>query len=131
VLVSILCPSGTKGREITCDILNSTIKVHVRGSPILEGKLFAKVKADDSVWTLEDDDNGKSLEIELVKAEEHLLWKSVVEGKDSMNPFVEEQVNKKMMLERFQGEHAGFDFSGAEFTGQTPMDPKNFLRFDN
>ncbi len=61
------------------------------------------------------------LEIELVKAEEHSLWKSVIEGKgtillglkvlssingfrgDTINPFVEEDFKKKMMLERFQG----------------------------
>ena len=30
------------------------------------------------------------------------------------------------MLERFQEENPGFDFSGASFNGQVP-DPKNFM----
>jgi hypothetical protein len=31
-----------------------------------------------------------------------------------------------MLLERFQAEHPGFDFSGAEVTGAVP-DPRTFL----
>jgi hypothetical protein len=30
------------------------------------------------------------------------------------------------MIERFQAENPGFDFSGAEFTGNVP-DPKTFM----
>lgn len=33
---------------------------------------------------------------------------------------------KALMLERFQAEHAGFDFSGAEFSGAAP-DPQTFM----
>jgi hypothetical protein len=29
-------------------------------------------------------------------------------------------LKKKMMLERFQEEHPGFDFSGADFNGNVP-----------
>ena len=33
---------------------------------------------------------------------------------------------KTLMLERFQAEHPGFDFSGAEFSGAAP-DPRTFM----
>jgi len=33
---------------------------------------------------------------------------------------------KKLMLERFQAEHPGFDFSNAEFNGSVP-DPRTFM----
>lgn len=73
------------------------------------------------------EDSGKTLEIELVKAEEHSLWKSIIDGKglkkvksfflrllnfdeDIIDPFVEEDFKKKMMLERFQGEEMFHSF---------------------
>ncbi len=34
-----------------------------------------------------------------------------------MDPLREEAVKKEMMLERFQQENPGFDFSNAEFNG--------------
>ncbi|KOO22944.1 nudc domain-containing protein 2 [Chrysochromulina tobinii] len=36
------------------------------------------------------------------------------------------RVQKSLMLERFQAENPGFDFSGASFNGQVP-DPKSFM----
>ena len=38
----------------------------------------------------------------------------------TIDPFTREGEKKKMMLERFQEEHPGFDFSGAEFNGSVP-----------
>jgi len=37
------------------------------------------------------------------------------------------EIQKGLMLERFQSEHAGFDFSGATFNGNVP-DPKSFMK---
>ena len=41
--------------------------------------------------------------------------------------FSEQEINKKLMLERFQEEHPGFDFSGASFSGQAPSAPRFHL----
>ena len=38
-----------------------------------------------------------------------------------MNVLEEESLKKKLMLERFQEENPGFDFSGADFNGQVPQ----------
>eukprot|EP00008_Paramoeba_atlantica_P009236 CAMPEP_0201485524 /NCGR_PEP_ID=MMETSP0151_2-20130828/9617_1 /ASSEMBLY_ACC=CAM_ASM_000257 /TAXON_ID=200890 /ORGANISM="Paramoeba atlantica, Strain 621/1 / CCAP 1560/9" /LENGTH=144 /DNA_ID=CAMNT_0047869689 /DNA_START=107 /DNA_END=537 /DNA_ORIENTATION=+ len=117
VLITVPVESSIRGRDIECNFTSTKIEIKVKSKgTILQGKLFSTIKSDDSVWTLEDNGKEKTLEIELVKAEEHQLWCSVVEGKDTINPLIEEEIKKKMMLERFQGEHAGFDFSGADFT---------------
>jgi hypothetical protein len=44
----------------------------------------------------------------------------------TVDPMSEENVKKQLMLERFQQENPGFDFSGAEFSGGAP-DPKTFM----
>jgi hypothetical protein len=43
-----------------------------------------------------------------------------------LDPLTAQEVQKKVMLERFQEEHPGFDFSGAEFNGMAP-DPREFM----
>lgn len=43
-----------------------------------------------------------------------------------MNFMQKEETQKKLLLERFQEEHGGFDFSDAEINGNVP-DPKNFM----
>ncbi len=62
----------------------------------------------------------------LVKAHKALQWGSVFVGHESGDPVVEEEVRKRMLLERFQEEHPGFDFSGAEVNGMVP-DPRKFM----
>jgi hypothetical protein len=43
-----------------------------------------------------------------------------------LTPLDEEEARRQLMLERFQLEHPGFDFSGAEFSGAAP-DPRTFM----
>jgi hypothetical protein len=38
----------------------------------------------------------------------------------------QQQEQQRMMLERFQKEHPGFDFSGATFSGEAP-NPRTFM----
>jgi hypothetical protein len=47
-------------------------------------------------------------------------------GHGELNPFVQGEVQKSLMLERFGEENPGFDFSGADFSGSVP-DPRNFM----
>lgn len=128
VFVRFQVASGTRGRDIRVDTtLNSICAGPKTGAPVLNGKLSSNIIADDTLWTLNDE---SQVEIVLVKAKHHESWKSVLEGQDEVDPLTQEEMNKKMMLEKFQAEHPGFDFSGAEFTGQVPQDPVNFARFD-
>ena len=43
-----------------------------------------------------------------------------------VDPNTKEEMRKQMMLDRFQEEHPGFDFSGAEFNGMVP-EARDFL----
>jgi hypothetical protein len=43
-----------------------------------------------------------------------------------VDPYTQSEVQKSLMLERFQEENPGFDFSGASFNGNVP-DPKTFM----
>ena len=43
-----------------------------------------------------------------------------------MNVLEKEELQKKLLLERFQEEHGGFDFSDAQINGNVP-DPRTFM----
>ena len=53
------------------------------------------------------------IEINLQKVKKGETWNSALAGHESLDPFTKGEVQKKMMLERFQEENPGFDFSGA------------------
>ena len=60
-------------------------------------------------------------------------WDAVFKGHTCVDPFTQSEMKKSLMLERFQRENPGFDFSGADFNGQVP-DPKTFMegmRYNN
>lgn len=65
--------------------------------------------------------------IQLEKAKKHESWASVIKGQDEVDPATKESMDKKMLLEKFQRDYPGFDFSGAELTGQMPADPATYL----
>jgi hypothetical protein len=66
------------------------------------------------------------LHIELTKAEEASTWLSAIAG-HQIDLAKQQADQKRLMLERFQQEHPGFDFSGAQFTGEIP-DPRKFMK---
>ncbi len=51
--------------------------------------------------------------IEIQKAQKGVRWGAVFKQHEALNPVEEETLKKKLMLERFQEEHPGFDFSDA------------------
>jgi len=71
-------PPGVKAKQIVCDIGGETLKVGVKGSPlILEGKMHSKVKPDDCMWTLLDN---KCVQITLEKFDNMKWWSCVMQG---------------------------------------------------
>lgn len=89
----------------------------------LKEQYSCKIKASESLWELD----GDQLTITLIKALKGETWKSCFKGGEgNLNLFQEEEIKKKMLKERFQEEHGGFDFSDANITGNVP-DPKNFM----
>ena len=80
------------------------------------------MKPSTSTWFLDDG----VIEISLHKVKKAETWLSALQGHGQMDPFTQGEMKKKIMLERFQEEHPGFDFSGAEFSGDSP-DPRKFM----
>uniref|UniRef100_F7B1E3 NudC domain containing 2 n=1 Tax=Equus caballus TaxID=9796 RepID=F7B1E3_HORSE len=82
----------------------------------LKGKLFDSTIADEGTWTLED---RKMVRIVLTKTKRDAAncWTSLLESEYAADPWVQDQMQRKLTLERFQKENPGFDFSGAEISG--------------
>ena len=99
------------------------VVVQLHDHTYLDHQLVETIKAGESTWTF--DAAEREVHILLVKAEVSTVWPSVFVGHQQEGAAVEDR--KRLMLERFQEEHPGFDFRGAEFTGNVP-DPKTFLR---
>jgi len=128
VQVWVDVPPGTRGKALHVVITTDSLLVQIPPQPaVINGPLWGKVKPKESIWSLED---GKLLSIALAKGNSHESWQALIKGEVEVDPFTKDQMDKKMMLEKFQKENPGFDFSGAEFTGQVPQDPKNFMKFD-
>mmetsp|Transcript_10079 Transcript_10079/g.11568 ORF Transcript_10079/g.11568 Transcript_10079/m.11568 type:complete len:151 (+) Transcript_10079:143-595(+) len=123
VLIFIRPPEGVKARMIDCKITPEKLTLGIKGNPpFINEEFFDRVIADESMWTM---DNGE-IEINLQKVKKASTWDACLKGHGELNPSVKTEVQKKMTLERFQEEHPGFDFSGAEFNG-APPDPRTFL----
>jgi hypothetical protein len=123
VRIFIQTPAGVKASQLDIIIQPHHLRIGLKGNPpFLDHDLASTVIEEDCTWTLD----GNELEISLQKMRKAETWNAAFKGHASLNPLEEEEVKKKMTLERFQEEHPGFDFSGAEFSGSAP-DPRTFL----
>jgi len=69
---------GVKAKQIVCDIGTENLKVGIKGEElIINGKMHAKVKCDDCMWTLLDN---KIVQITLEKMDGMKWWNCVVQG---------------------------------------------------
>ncbi|KAJ7533567.1 hypothetical protein O6H91_13G054900 [Diphasiastrum complanatum] len=66
------------------------------------------------------------MHITLQKREKGQPWESAIRGHGELDPYSADQEQRRLMLERFQEEHPGFDFSQAQFSGSCP-NPKTFM----
>lgn len=112
VHVIVQFPVGTRGRNIDCKFTTKTFTFGLKGKqPILDGETDYTIKPKDSTWSI-DPESGEVTVI-LVKAVKHESWKSVIKGRDQIDFVTQEEMGKKMLLEKFTAENPGFDFSGA------------------
>ncbi|CUI14381.1 Hypothetical protein, putative [Bodo saltans] len=70
--------TNAKSKMLDVEITNTHLRVGLKGKDaVVNGELFARVKCDDSMWTLED---GKTVVIHLVKANNMEWWKTIIQG---------------------------------------------------
>ncbi|KAK9962904.1 hypothetical protein ABG768_006142 [Culter alburnus] len=116
VFIEVNVPPGTSAKEIKCNIESKHIELRVKDQQIFKGKLFGSTVSDEATWTLEDK---KLIQIVLMKTNREAgnCWQSLLEGEYAADLWVQDQMQRKLTLERFQRENPGFDFSGAEISG--------------
>ena len=116
-------PPGVKSKMLDIKMTSSQLTVGLRGNPPFIDEPFAAiVNASESVWTLEDG----VLHLSITKGSKGVTWECFLKGHAPNDPYTASEVQKSLMLERFQAENPGFDFSGATFNGNVP-DPKTFM----
>mmetsp|Transcript_31074 Transcript_31074/g.54570 ORF Transcript_31074/g.54570 Transcript_31074/m.54570 type:complete len:252 (-) Transcript_31074:112-867(-) len=116
--VYITPPPGVSSRDIVCDIKATHLKVGLKGAPFfLDEKLGGRCVKGESYWMLEDG----VLHINLQKAKCGEAWMGATQHQGQQLSALEQQeLKQKILLERFQREHPGFDFSNAKFNGSAP-----------
>jgi len=128
VNIYIKAPPGVRASQIICDMRHNRLRIGLRGSDryFIDEETFGGVMTEESSWYLDD---GGILNIVLVKSHRGETWDGALKGRDRMgavDPFTRQQMQKDLMLQRFQEENPGFDFRGAEFNGEAP-DPRTFM----
>lgn len=120
VTAEVHVPLITKSRDVKIKILPSSISCAISGKEIFCGKLYSGVVCDESTWTLEDHENDiKIVRIFLVKGNKspQSCWASFLIDKYSADFVTLDNMQKKILQERYQRENPGFDFSQAEVSG--------------
>ncbi|KAK9155709.1 hypothetical protein Sjap_003189 [Stephania japonica] len=119
----IALPPNVPTKLFHCKIQSKHVEVGIKGNPpYLNHDLTCPVKTDSSFWTLEDD----IMHITLQKRDKGLTWSSPIVGQGELDPYSVDLEQKRLMLQRFQEENPGFDFSQAQFSGNCP-DPRTFM----
>jgi hypothetical protein len=125
VNIFIDLPPGLPRHLIEIVIAHKHLKVGMKGNPpFIDEDTWGPVKIDESMWTLVDGE----ININLQKMNKAEAWDAALIGRSGVqvDDFTKEEVKKKLMRERFQEEHPGFDFSGADFNGAVP-DAREFM----
>ncbi|KAF9346767.1 hypothetical protein BGX26_001716 [Mortierella sp. AD094] len=92
--VSVQVPKGTRAKDLTVDIKKRSLKVGVKGQPlIIDGELIKEIKVDDSTWTL---DNQQEINIHLEKFKGTEWWKCVIEGHPELDTTKIQPENSKL-----------------------------------
>jgi len=121
--VYVEVPPGVRAKMLDVKITATQLSIGLKGNPPFIGEPFAgTVNSSESTWTLD----GGVLELSLIKGSKGINWASLLVGHTTNDPFTASEVEKSLMLERFQAENPGFDFSGASFNGQVPS-AKEFM----
>lgn len=70
--------TNAKSKMLDVEIGIKKLRVGVKGKePLVNGELFAKVKHEDSMWTIED---GNTVVVHLVKFNQMEWWKTIIVG---------------------------------------------------
>jgi len=122
VNIWIAPPPGVTASMLDIAIAHDRLSVGLKGNPpFLAEKTGGVVVVAESLWSIEPlAKGGAELTVNLQKMRKGEMWTSALHGHGVLDPLTQEEDKKRLMLERFQEENPGFDFSGAEFNGNIP-----------
>jgi hypothetical protein len=112
-------PPNLPRQLIDISIQHTHLTVGVRDTPpFIDEDTWGPIKVAESMWTLADGE----ININLQKMNKAEAWSAALRGRGGaeVDALTQEEVKKQLMKERFQEEHPGFDFSGADFNGEVP-----------
>eukprot|EP00752_Nemacystus_decipiens_P007181 g6430.t1 len=117
-------PPGVTADRLDCKITPKHIRLGIKGNPpFIDEDTGGPVVVEESYWMMD----GGELNVNLQKMKKAETWPAALQGRNTrVDPLTLEGMQKKIMLERFQSENPGFDFSGAEFNGEVP-DARSFM----
>ncbi|KAL3801063.1 hypothetical protein HJC23_002356 [Cyclotella cryptica] len=132
-------PTELAATYIIVNINPNRLQVGLKGNDrfFIDEDTFDKVKVKESSWFLDEG----VITIVLAKGFRGQTWEGVLRGhkssqnsgeasrpgiQESVDPFVKQEMQRTLMLERFQEENPGFDFRDASFNGEVP-DPRTFM----
>ena len=122
-------PDGVTKSHLDITISHQHLRIGLKGEPphaspppFIDEDTGGEVIVEESFWMLQ---NGE-LNINLQKMRKGVTWSEALRGHGQLDPMTQQEDQKRIMLERFQEEHPGFDFSGADFNGQIP-DAREFM----
>lgn len=132
-------PTKSPASYIIVNIQSNRLQVGLKGNDryFIDENTFDKVKVNESSWFLDEG----VITIVLAKGFRGQTWEGVLCGhktsqnsseasrpgiQESVDSFVKQQMQRTLMLERFQEENPGFDFRDATFNGEVP-DPRTFM----
>mmetsp|Transcript_1736 Transcript_1736/g.3714 ORF Transcript_1736/g.3714 Transcript_1736/m.3714 type:complete len:244 (-) Transcript_1736:197-928(-) len=133
-------PKEHTASYIIVNILPNKLQVGLKGAEryFMDEQTFDKVKVKESSWYLDEG----VITIILSKCFRGQTWEGVLCGhsttvdgngavsgqgiQESIDPIVKQEMQRTLMLERFQEENPGFDFRDATFNGEVP-DPRTFM----
>ena len=101
VHVYIDVPEGVRSKMLDVSITASQLRIGLRGNPPFIDEPFQEtVNSTDSLWTLEDG----VLHLSLTKGSKGVTWACLLQGHTVNDPLTASEVQKSLMLERFQAE---------------------------
>jgi CS domain len=115
-------------KDVVVHITATHVQVGLRGASrfYLDEDTYHPVDTTESTWCWEDDDG---LVIYLQKMAKGVVWEAALRGTSApvpLDPVALAEVQKELLLQRWQEEHPGMDFRDATFNGNVP-DPRTFM----
>jgi len=95
--LSVYIPAATKSKDIVCTFTTSKLKLGLKGQPtIFDGEFCEKIKTEDTLWTIEEVDGKKILQLSIEKSDKMKWWDCPVKGEPKINTKKIEPENSKI-----------------------------------